>query len=257
MASTYAIFSGLNDITSSPAEDVGINYFCQYNATTDDYFTTSNQHLTIDTPGFTSYTANGGLLTIDVDNQQCGSIWEQLVDQGEALNSRNRGPAGQIGDGGSFPAGHKGYQLGVVKEDVYAASNLRIMDVVSPSFLASTFTSSLGSGGEEYDLTNASLQPGHCYDKLLYSVIVPSTGQQETTGRQGRRIHFQCNQNTDVLADLLRKLQSTGQYDFPPTVAGGTIPIGADNEEAAGRWLVCGYGILAGPNLAFTAYDGP
>tara|TARA_R110000822_G_C15180204_1_gene480290 strand:- start:40 stop:837 length:798 start_codon:yes stop_codon:yes gene_type:complete len=265
MADTFAIFSGLYDLENdTPVTDSGINYFCTYNASSGEYFTTTGQHLTINIPSITSYTANGGLITIDVNGEPCGNVWEQLVAQGNNLNSRQNGPAKEIGDGGTFPLGGSGFQLGVLNEDQYSSATQRIMSYAvanyppaSPTILPSTFTSSLGGGGVQWDTTNSSLQPGHCATKELYSVVVPSTGQQPTTGKQGRRIHFQCNTNTGVLADLLRRLQSTGQYGFTPTVAGGTISLSATNEEAAAKWLVHGYGIMNGTNLAFTTYEGP
>ena len=265
MANTFAIFSGLSDATQSPSSDA-LNFFCEYNADADEYTTTPGTHLRIDTPTFADYTIavpgvpGAGTVTIQMDGADCGSVYEQMIAEGAGayFNSRTYGPAKLIGNGGTFPSTNESYQLGVVKNSLFASEGERVMPVVNPSFLPSTFTSSLGDGGNQFNEVNASLQPGQLPNDGLIHVICPSTNQQPSTGLQGRRIHFGCNASgVGVLAKLLRKLQATGLYGF--IQYGITeIPLAADNEEAAARWLVAGYGIMQGTSESrYTTFIEP
>ena len=272
MANSFAIFSGLSD-TADPPDSDALNFFCQFNDVTNNYTTSSAVHLRIDTPTFANYTVavpgvpGAGTVTITMDGADCGSVYEQMVDQGagSTWNDRQYGPAKRIGAGNTFPASPgKGYQLGVIKNSLYDTESGRIMPHVianyppdPPTILPSTFTSSLGGGGNQWNMSNASLQPGQLPNNGLVHVICPSTDQQPTTNLQGRRIHFGCNGDPGVLATLLRKLQATGfygyiQYDITQ------IPLAADNAEAAARWLVAGYGIMQGTSESrYTEFQAP
>lgn len=249
MAAPRAIFSGMNNNEPNFTTNIGIKCWCVYSVLTDTYVQDVARSLVIDTPNATS---GQGATAVATNGQLCGSGPALQEAGGGPANSRNFGPAKNLGNAQNFVNDPAYYLLGQVNVDDYMTQGPDLRE----GFTGNNFATVMGDGLYQFDMAGAgahALTPGNVVSNDdIYNVIMPSDIRVgAATNETGRRVHY--NVAVGSLNSLCLKLQGQTNFGRNSVNFGGLIGTGGswNDELTATVWLSNGYGLMRNGNLEF------
>tara|TARA_R100000734_G_C3304013_1_gene94508 strand:- start:302 stop:1051 length:750 start_codon:yes stop_codon:yes gene_type:complete len=239
-----AASGNLSGASAATFASAGYNVFGQFdsNEGSSTYMTVATQvSCQINTPNVVTV----GTGNVPIDNARAGSAIA-TGNGGEAATTQGASFMGGVNNGDELGGtGKRYYYIGCVNYATYNGSGVAAANKIDGNNVDGMY--SVDDGFAQYETAGDVGGSGTDYTVCLLS---NNKNGQPTANRQGTRITFRFANNAlaSGLSDLAYYADATADF-------GLTITSGMTDEQAAGRWLGLGYGLLKGGQNSFWDND--